>query len=249
MKIIKKINNIFYFTLFLTAFLIPLTTAQTDSQDPLNRGAEIVFLSVTSLFEKIYNVSLPALTITLETAFILILFLILSTIIYWTIEQIEIFPQNTILKVIVSIAISGLAYIAIPKQFFQLILPSYTAAFSTIPTAIIFGFIFFICMRIRSQFIARIIWLSMVLFSGVVMITQGYPAIQENKNALLILYFILLGVNLIILYFFEEIRKYFYNEEAKETTRKMEFNADKSDAVQKSDIKRGETLGNIAKKK
>ena len=123
-----------------------------------------------------------------ETLTYIFMGLVLLLFIYSVVESMGFFgktgSQNTILSILVTIAITGLVMIALPREFFTAILPSYGAMGAAILTFIPFLMIFWFSIKTRSPLMARMVWIIYTLYHALyyVGLTLGTNAITQDLN-------------------------------------------------------------------
>ena len=107
--------------LFFSSFAI----AEDPSEEALGRSAEIfgkVLYDVFSSAEKLF--SSVSVSVNVDPGMVIYLYFIaiLFFFVYAIVDSMNFFPDNWIIKGVVAIAITGLAYIALPANFYMFFL-------------------------------------------------------------------------------------------------------------------------------
>lgn len=225
----------------MLVFLILLTTTFVVAQSDLNpfaaqkAGEDVNFLGKTflSFIGGIFLTDPTPLNI-LPTIFMgIILFLL----IYSAIDTSDILKSkdgNNPVIYLLTFAVTMLALIALPENFFAVILPSYGAMGATLLTILPFLIILFFTIKINRIFIAQIIWgLFAAYFVGYyAIIVMGLYDLGGAENIRYANFYIVIGlVGAAMFFLIGPIRAYFMKGASEEARKEVYLGGKKIDAA------------------
>jgi hypothetical protein len=141
----------------LSVMQVNLITGQApqETAEQLGNNANIFGNGIIKFFQ-------AALGLNDASGFGLIVYLFMGIIIlllvYSTMDTMDLFGKKNYLDWLISIAVTGLVLLALPKDFYSLILPSYGALGGALLTILPFLVIFFFSVRVKSIAFAQMIW-------------------------------------------------------------------------------------------
>jgi hypothetical protein len=249
MKSSKRLIFIFYFILLILPTLIFGQSATQISDKQIPKGLELIAANIDYLVRSFYNSSLPILNITAEVLFLILIFLIVATLTYTAIDQMDFLSDSFLIKSILSISVAGLAYIALPEQFIELLIPSYKSMASSIFAILPFAAIVtYATTQVRNQFIARVLWFAVTMTTILLFFTQGIPAFQSGQSGMGLFYTGLMLVGLIGSIWIKAIRNWFFKGELQELTQDRMRGIEIDSAFRKANQSEAENLSRLVRK-
>lgn len=173
---------------------------------------------------------------------------LLIAIIYSVIDMVDIFPSNKQwIKLVVSIAVGGLAFIALPSGFIELLIPSYESMFSTLLSFIPFFLILFVSLKVSSLNMGRLLWVFLTIYFWLLLFSEGIPAIENEEYILGMIYVALACLGVIMAVFLRSVRSWLFRGEAEEIISEMESMADIDSTMQQVNRRHARALARVSR--
>lgn len=172
--------------------------------------------------------------------------LLLFFFIYGIVDTMQFFEKyKKSFNLILSISITALSMIAMPKPFLDFLIPAYESMASVI-LMVPLGFLFYVSLKARNQIFGRLIWLFLTVFFVLLFFAKGLPEFLEGDmiNGFLYLSLALIGILMVV--FLPAIRKWFFKGEIAEIQADMARGVEIEEALRQANLKQAKALRDIS---
>jgi hypothetical protein len=162
---------------------------------------------------------------------------LLFIILYGVVDTLDFFDSySNKFNLLLSVSITVISMIAMPRPFLDFLVPAYESMASTLFSIIPFFLIIFFSIKIKKQFIGRMVWLFVTVLFILLFLAKGLPELLEGDWVNGMIYLVMALAGLLMVIFLPAIRKWFFKGELKEMEESMKEGVKIEAALKKANL-------------